>query len=189
MRRLLVALPLLLVLALTSACGEDDDKGDDTSSDSSQTASADPSDSGSTDEEPGEEETDTGESEEPTPSTGAVSEEQFCKDAEEALHGSSTNEILQQVATVVANGLPEGMPQSAVDGIQVLIDIAPELETSASAMQALQGLSGDQLSAVASLSGYLTATCGKNLVAQIVPWLQDLPSEMASMLPSELTAP
>ncbi|WP_157551310.1 hypothetical protein [Nocardioides jensenii] len=184
MRRTLVALPLMLVLALTVGCG-DDDKDKDTDAKSSETTSETTTPSEDTTEASPSEDAST---EPSTTPSGSVSAEQFCADAEEALHGGSTSEILQRVAVVVANGLPADMPADAVDGIQVLIDIAPELEKSSTAMKAFQGLSSTQLGNVASLAGYLTTTCGKNLVAELIPALRDLPAELRSLLPSELTA-
>ncbi|KRF19075.1 hypothetical protein ASG90_04150 [Nocardioides sp. Soil797] len=172
MRRSLVAVPLLLALTLTAGCGDDDkDKPDSKASESSSaTQSTDPSES-------------------PTAqTTQAVTGKQFCEDAQEALHGSSSDQVLQQVAQVVANGLPEDMSKEAVAGIQVLIDIAPKLDRASTALKAYQGLSSTQRSNVNSLAAYLTKTCGKNLVADIIPALKDLPSELKSLLPSELTS-
>ncbi|QIX25715.1 hypothetical protein ncot_03250 [Nocardioides sp. JQ2195] len=180
MRRSLVAVPLLLVLTVTVGCG-DDDKDSDSSPEPTTSASAAPGGEGS--DAPSEEP-----SEEPTAqTTQPVTGEQFCTDTQEALHGSSSDQILQQVAQVVADGLPEDMPKDAVDGIQVLIDIAPQLDKASTAIQAYTDLSSTQRSNVNSLAAYLTTTCGKNLIADIVPALKELPSELRSLLPKELT--
>lgn len=174
MRRSLVAVPLLLVLTLTAGCGDDDK---DTS------GGADPSASSSATQS-----TEASESTSPTAqATQPVTGKQFCTDTQVALHGNSSAGILQQVAQVVAKGLPEDMPKDAVAGIQVLIDIAPQLEKVSTAVQAYTDLSSTQRSNVNSLAAYLTKTCGKNLIADIVPALKDIPSDLKSLLPKELT--
>ncbi|KQY55431.1 MULTISPECIES: hypothetical protein [unclassified Nocardioides] len=173
MRRSLVAVPLLLVLALTAGCGDDDkDKKDESK----------PSETTSTTTEPSEDSS-TSPSTQPTE---PVTSKQFCDDAKDALKGDSASQVLQQVATVVADGLPEDMPQDAVDGIQVLIDIAPQLEKTSTALKAYTDLSSEKRGKVNALATYLTTTCGQNLVADIIPALKDIPSELLSLLPSDL---
>ena len=158
MRRHFVAAPLVVLLLALTGCGG----GDPNSS-------------------PGSAESNQGESPSAAPPR-AVTASEFCRGAQAAIKAGAP----QELAVVVADGLPDDMSADAVAGLQVLIDMAPQLRTAPSALSAYRGLSSAQRGDVTALAGYFTITCGKNLVAELIPTVKKLPSELLSRLPSEL---
>ena len=169
MRRHLVAVPLLVLTLAVAGCGGDE-KDSHTNADS-RTPSATAS------------QTTTAPTITPTQ---PVTTSDFCRETQDAITAGSADTALQRVAIVVADGLPDDMPKDVVDGIQVLIDIAPQLQKSSSAFSAYKNLSSSQRGDINSLAGYLTVTCGKNLIADLVPALKKIPSDLLSLLPSGL---
>lgn len=166
MRSALVS--LLAVVLLAAGCGG----GDDSDSGSSESTSETASDTGSASPSESDEES----------STSAPSTEDFCAGVREVLTpgGKDTEDAALEL---VQNGFPEDMPSDALDGVQVMVDLAPSLNDASKLFTAYTELSGTERHQVNALVGYVSTTCGKDVFDDVLPSLpDDLPSELGGAL-------
>ncbi len=104
-----------------------------------------------------------------------VSTDEFC-----TLVGTVTTtdggERQDAVLEVLQRGLPDDLTGDAKDGLQVFLDLAPELTGVRASVSAYRDLGRSQRADLRSFGWFITKSCGRDYLSDLLPDVPDLPS-------------